>query len=409
LAVSALKILVHDWSGHPFQIALSREFARRGHNVIHAYFKGVQGPKGPMERQPSDPPNFRIMGRTMPEPYAKYDFIKRWLQERNYGRELARFILSERPDVVLSSNTPLDVQNATLKAVRFNDGVFVFWLQDILSVAMTSLLHKKLPFVGPPVARYYSYVERSLLKQSDHVICICDDFVNFVKEWGVAPMRCSVIENWASREEIIPVEKNNAWCHAHGLMDKIVFLYAGTLSIKHDPEKLLRLAQSNASNPNFKLVVASEGVGADWLKQQCEGVESNSITVLPFQPYEALSEMLGSADVLVALIEPDAAKFSVPSKVLSYMAAGRAILVSAPMDSFVARLVENVEAGLAVSPDASYDFVNAAMALVGQVELRKKYAANARRYAEEKFDQQKIANRFLSIFEEAMERRPLQR
>jgi glycosyltransferase involved in cell wall biosynthesis len=396
-----LKILVHDWSGHPFQIALSRELARRGHNVIHAYFQGVQGPKGPMERQSSDVPNFSIVGRTMAEPYAKYNFIKRWSQERKYGRELAQFILSERPDVVLSSNTPLDVQNAALKAARSSGGIFVFWLQDIISVAMSTLLHKKLPFVGHFIARYYSHVERSLLKRADHVVCICDDFADFVREWGVAPSHCSVIENWASREEIVPVSKNNSWSRAYDLLDKIVFLYAGTLSIKHDPKKLLRLAQRNASNPHFKLVVASEGVGADWLKQQCDALKLNSITVLPFQPYEMLSDMLGSADVLVALIEPDAAKFSVPSKVLSYMAAGRSILVSAPPDSFVSRLIRDVDAGLVSSPDTCDKFEIAAATLIEQADLRRKYAENARRYAEKTFDLQNIADRFLSIFENA--------
>jgi glycosyltransferase involved in cell wall biosynthesis len=163
----------------------------------------------------------------------------------------------------------------------------------------------------------------------------------------------------------------------------------------------LQLAQGNASKTHFKLVVASEGVGADWLKQQCDGIESDSIMILPFQPYEALSNMLGSADVLVALIEPGAAKFSVPSKVLSYMAAGRPVLVSAPMDSFVSRLVKNVGAGLVATPDASDDFVNAATALAGQIELRKECASNARRYAEENFDLQKIADRFLAIFQQA--------
>ncbi len=396
-----MKILVHDWSGHPFQIALSRELARRGHEVIHAYFEGVQGPKGPMKSQPTDPPNFSIVGRTMTGPYAKYDFIKRWSQERKYGRELAEFISSERPDVVLSSNTPLDVQSAALRATKANGGIFVFWLQDIISVAMSTLLHKKLHFIGHLVASYYTYVERSLLRQSDHVICICDDFAEFVKRWGVTPARCSVIENWASREEIVPVAKDNAWSRTHGLSDKIVFLYAGTLSIKHDPEKLLRLAQRNGSNSDFKLVVASEGVGAEWLKQQCNELGLNSITILPFQPYEMLSDMLGSADVLVALIEPDAAKFSVPSKVLSYLAAGRSVLVSAPSDSFVSRLVRNVDAGLVTSPGATENFENAAAVLIEQIDLREKCAANARRYAEEKFDLQIIANRFLSIFEGA--------
>ena len=45
------------------------------------------------------------------------------------------------------------------------------------------------------------------------------------------------------------------------------------------------------------------------------GVE---VTLLPFQPYDSLPDMLGAADVAIALLEPEAGIFSVPSKVLSY-------------------------------------------------------------------------------------------
>ena len=41
-----LRILVSDYSGHPFQVQLSRELARRGHEVIHSYSAGFQTPKG---------------------------------------------------------------------------------------------------------------------------------------------------------------------------------------------------------------------------------------------------------------------------------------------------------------------------------------------------------------------------
>ena len=55
--------------------------------------------------------------------------------------------------------------------------------------------------------------------------------------------------------------------------------------------------------------------------------------LLPFQPAEQLSEVLGSGDVLVALLEPGASKFSIPSKVLSYLAAGRPVLGIMPADN----------------------------------------------------------------------------
>ena len=32
-----MKIIVHDYAGHPFQVQLSRRLASRGHEVLHLY------------------------------------------------------------------------------------------------------------------------------------------------------------------------------------------------------------------------------------------------------------------------------------------------------------------------------------------------------------------------------------
>ena len=41
-----LRICIVDYAGHPFQVQLSREFARRGHHVLHLHFGQAQTPKG---------------------------------------------------------------------------------------------------------------------------------------------------------------------------------------------------------------------------------------------------------------------------------------------------------------------------------------------------------------------------
>src|SRR5450631_3453912 len=40
------RILLNDYCGHPFQVELSRELARRGHEVLHVYSADDQTPKG---------------------------------------------------------------------------------------------------------------------------------------------------------------------------------------------------------------------------------------------------------------------------------------------------------------------------------------------------------------------------
>jgi colanic acid biosynthesis glycosyl transferase WcaI len=376
--------------------------ARRGHVVRHAYFDGVQGPKGALSRRVDDPPTLDFERRVLAEPYAKYGIFKRWSQERRYGQDIAGYIVSEKPDVIISSNTPLDVQRAMQRAGRKAGSAFVIWLQDVLSIGMKGALAKKLGYAGSLVGDYYGVLERQALRDAHHIVCICDEFKELLETWSLPEDRISVIENWAPLDEIVPLSKDNTWARAHGLNERTVFLYAGTMGLKHDPELLLRLAEANADDPKIAVVVASEGIGADWLKEHFSHERTPGLVLLPFQRYEDLPKMLATADVLVAVIEADAARFSVPSKVLSYLAAGRSVLLSVPGANYAAKLVRKCEAGLVVEPNDKTAFLAAAERLIEDPSFRQGCAANARKSAEEKFDIAVIADRFLAAAQKAL-------
>ena len=90
------------------------------------------------------------------------------------------------------------------------------------------------------------------------------------------------------------------------------------------------------------LTVVSEGPAVDVLRAEAERLDV-PITLLPFQPYERLSEVLGSGDVLVVLLDASAGAFSVPSKTLSYLCAGRPVLGLMPAENLAATLVAEVD------------------------------------------------------------------
>ena len=140
---------------------------------------------------------------------------------------------------------------------------------------------------------------------------ITEDFLPALAAWGVAAWRISVIENWAPLDQVTPMAKDNPWSREHRLADVPVLLYAGTLGLKHDPLIILGLAEHL---PDARVVVVSEGIGAEWLREH--GASADNLVVLPFQLFDRLSEVLAAADVLLTILEPDAGAYSVPSKVL---------------------------------------------------------------------------------------------
>jgi glycosyltransferase involved in cell wall biosynthesis len=392
-----LRILLHDYSGHPFQVDLSRELARRGHQVLHLYSQAIQTPRGRLHRNASDPASFAVEGIAIGGAIDKYGFARRWFQERRYAARLVERVVAFAPEAIISSNTPPHVQQAMLRASRRLRARFVFWLQDLYGEAAQRLLPKRLPLIGHSAARWLAAVESACLRQSDAVVAITQDFVPLLRDYGVAEQRIAVIENWSPLDEIAPQPKVNDWSQRHGRGATVNLLYAGTLGLKHDPSAIAALARALRDRSSVRVIVASEGLGADYLAQAKQAETLDHLVLLPFQAFDDLPPMLGTADIVLALLEPDAGVFSVPSKVLTYLAAGRPIVGAMPASNLAARLIERESAGLVVAPGDAAAFVAACTKLLDDPGLRTHLGANGRRYAEGHFAVAPIADRFLAL------------
>lgn len=388
------RIFVHDYGGHAFAIQLSRELARRGHVVRHAYSNALVAPRGVSGRRADDPAGFSICPIGADAAIQKTRYFRRYLRELQYGIWLAAAIGEFAPDVVLSANTPLEAQGRALAATRAAGARFILWWQDIMSVSFERMLKARLGVPGMLVARRFTHLERKLLAGSDRIVAISPDFLDTLDAWGVTRGKAEVIENWASTAELPVRPKANAWSIAHGLAEKFCFLYSGTLGVAHDPELLLRLAQRYASDPDVVVVVVSEGVRARALERRRIELRLERLLVLPFQPQELMADVMGSADVLVALLDERAATSSVPSKVMSYLCAGRPLLLAVPGGNLTARIVRTVDAGMQVSPGNVDGFLDCADQLRTSAQLRATLAGNGLRHACETFDIERIADRF---------------
>ncbi len=145
--------------------------------------------------------------------------------------------------------------------------------------------------------------------------------------------------------------------------------------------------------------MVSQGSGREWLEANAK--DEPKLMLLDYQPYEQLPDMLASADVLLVILEGDASRFSVPSKALNYMCAGRPILGLLPEDNAVALMVESAEAGFVVAPGDLSAATAALDKLLAEPGLRRDMGMAARRYAEEVFDIGEVGNRFESVIRDA--------
>jgi glycosyltransferase involved in cell wall biosynthesis len=127
--------------------------------------------------------------------------------------------------------------------------------------------------------------------------------------------------------------------------------------------------------------------------------------LLDYQPYEQLPDVLASADVLLVVLESDASRYSVPSKVLNYLCAGRPVLALLPPDNAVAEMVTAAGAGVVVDPKDTEGTDAAVARLLGDASERARMGAAARRYAEDTFDVGRIGELFESVLIDVYDRK----
>jgi colanic acid biosynthesis glycosyl transferase WcaI len=394
-----VRVHVHDHSGHPFTVQMSGHLAAQGHEVVHGYSAQFESPHGRLEVGADDPAELRIQALSAGVAFAKYSPVQRTRYELSYARAWQRHLHEQPADVVVACNVPLFTLSRMRRYFARHKQPWVLWHQDIYSRAIADEAARALPALAAGLARQRLYrMERSQVAGAGAVLAIGEDFVREYERWGLSTTHVHVLPNWAPIDEILPGQRDNGWAQRHGLpQDALRLMYAGTIGRKHNPMLLVELLDAvQAAGVEADLTVVSEGEAADDLAAATTG--RRDVRILPFQPVDELSDVLASADVCVALLEPAAAQFSVPSKVLSYLCAGRPTIGLVPERNAAAEDIAQT-GGFVASPSSE-----GAMLAAGWVASiwddpakRVEIGARARARAVDRFDIGRIGAEFEKV------------
>ncbi len=129
-------------------------------------------------------------------------------------------------------------------------------------------IEKKITMMGSLIGKYYISMEKTLLRRSDKIVLITDDFVPLIQKWGIGADKTITIPNWGRISNFLINDKVNDWSQKTNSANTFNFMYTGTIGMKHNPDLLLQLAIHFNKNPMVRIVVISEGPGADWLSNK---------------------------------------------------------------------------------------------------------------------------------------------
>lgn len=314
---------------------------------------------------------------------------------------LLRALGTWQPDVILYTSPPLAVCIPARVLGWLYRAPVVLSLQDILPEAA---VHTGL-ITNAKAIRVFEAIERFAYASSDRIVAIAEGFVDNLRGKQVPAAKIDQIYNWVDTNFIRPLPKDNEFRAAHGLRDKFVVSYSGNIALTQGLETVIEAAALLKECPEaaaIRFLIVGEERAIAQLSEYCRSRGAqDQVVLLPFQPREALPEMLAAADVGTIVQKHNVVAFNMPSKTQVLMASGRAILASVPDKGTAAAAVRASGGGLVVEPESPQAFLEGVLALYGDRPRTEAMGDRNRAFAEAHYSFATALDRYEATFERA--------
>lgn len=235
-------------------------------------------------------------------------------------------------------------------------------------------------------------LERSVLRRFDEVSSISEKMVSLLAHKGVDPARCYHFPNWVDVQHIQPLTETSSYRQELGIAeDAVVMLFSGSLGSKQDLMLIPQAARKLAHLDKLVFVVCGDGV----MKQELEDGtrDLRQFRLLPLQPFNRLSELLGLADAHLLTQSVDAQDLVLPSKLSGMLASGRPIIATCNAETEIGNVVSRC--GLLANPGDVDSLANAIAQLYYAPDMRRTLGVQARQCALDSFTKSSVLQRML--------------
>jgi colanic acid biosynthesis glycosyl transferase WcaI len=306
---------------------------------------------------------------------------------------LARGLALARPNLVLAVSPPLQLAAAAALVARARRARFVLQVKDLvpdIAIALGLLRNR----AALAAARR---LERFVYRRADVILTICEGFAENLRAKGVPGEKLAVLPDWTDTDAILPGERANGFRRSRGIPDEtFLLLHIGNMGAKQKLESALEAAAGFPAGALLLLV--GDGAERAALEARARAMRLANVRFLPLVPAEKLPELLAAADALLLSQARAVVDMVIPSKLLTYMAAGRAVIATVADGSEAARAIRKASCGAIVPPEDPAALAAAVHSLRADVPAATRMGAAGRRFAEEHFARARVLTGYADFF-----------
>lgn len=268
----------------------------------------------------------------------------------------------------------------------------VVWVQDLWPESLSATGYVR----NRTVLKIVERVVRFIYRHVDLLLVQSEAFVGPVSvlasDTPVKYFPNSVDESF-SAPSIVPVPD------VPGLEDKFSIMFAGNIGTAQAVEVIVEAATLLKEQTDIQFIILGEGSRRDWMLQEAKNRNLANLLLPGRFPVETMPGFMQKASVLlVTLTDQEIFRFTIPSKVQAYLAAGRPIL--ACLNGEGANLVTVSGAGLAVPAEDGKTLAEAVLQLyLMPSQEREAMGINGRLYYTQHFSHDKLTDQLIGFLQ----------
>jgi glycosyltransferase involved in cell wall biosynthesis len=299
-------------------------------------------------------------------------------------------------DVVIASSPTLFSAFSAWLITRIKRVPFVLEVRDLWPEAIVDLGLMRRD--GPSV-KILQRLAHFLYTQAARVVVVTEAFADRLAEQGVPRAKLAVIPNGADTR-FFGQTTNGTTRQSLGLNGQFVVAYIGSHGLSHGLDVVLDAA---AVQPEVTFLMVGDGADRDRLVAERDRRQLANVIMRTSVSKNEVPGLYAAADAcLVPLRDVPIFETFVPSKLFEVLAAGRPVIGAVRGEA--REILARSGGALLVDPERGDQLANAVDCLRRDPTLANQLAQRGRAFAQQHYDRDRLASRYLDLLREVVRR-----